>query len=170
MQGKFEKRAERHQLGNENDMILLIINNCDFSSRVYNISNNNNDNKSDHSLAMSLVGQSILSLCIIFLLSDLRIICSCWHSRPSPKTRYVYLFVQKSCACARQVQNDITNISRNATLSTFATLPATDRAALFFGGRMVASNPALLFRLHRRTPASLLTFFKEWSSLAGWLI
>ena len=56
-------------------MTLLIINNCDHSSRVYN--NNDDDNKSDHSLAMSLVGQSILPLCIIFLLSDLRIICSC---------------------------------------------------------------------------------------------
>ena len=144
-------------------MTLPIIETSDHSSCFYN------NKKSNHSLAMSLVGQSILPLCIIFLLSDLRIICSCWHSRPSPKTRYVYLFVQTSCACARQVQNDITNISRNATLSTFATLSATDRAG-FFAGRMFASNPALLFRLHRRTPASLLTFFKERSSLAGCLI
>ena len=55
-------------------MTLPIINNYDHSSCVYN---NNNNNKSNHSLAMSLVGQLILPLCIIFLLSDLRIICSC---------------------------------------------------------------------------------------------
>ena len=39
---------------------------------------------------------------------------------------------------------------------------------VFHGGwhlLLAKSNPALLFRLHRRTPASLLTFFKERSTL-----
>ena len=52
MQGKFE--IERHHLGNDNNITLLIINNCDHSYRDNN-NNNNNENKSDHSLAMSLV-------------------------------------------------------------------------------------------------------------------
>ena len=51
-------------------MTLLIINNCDHSSRVYN--NNDDDNKSDHSLAMSHVGQSNLSLLFTFLIANLK--------------------------------------------------------------------------------------------------
>ena len=52
---------------------------------------------------------------------------------------------------------------------TLVCLSALDRAGLF-RGRMFASKPLLLFKLRRRTPASVLTFSKERSSLVWCLI